>query len=76
MLDLTAPRIDVVKIVEAYSPTAEARVSAYAPHVRLDLLRAARAAGLQAVFTRSQLDTQLTAWLARADVDQDGNENA
>ncbi len=44
-----------------------ARTAAYAPHVRVDLLKAARSAGLAAVFTRGQLDAELPRWL-RGDV--------
>ena len=38
--------------------------AAYAPHVRVDLLKAARAAGFHRVWTRSQLETELSVWLA------------
>ena len=63
VLDLTAPRMNVASIVEAYSDFVPDRIAAYAPHVRTDLLRAARAARVRSVFTRSQLDTELPRWL-------------
>ena len=56
VLDLTAPGADFTKF-------GSFRVAAYAPHVRVDLLKAARAAGLDAVFTRSQLEGGLPGWL-------------
>ena len=40
------------------------RVAAYAAHVRIDLLKAARAAGLSAVFTRGQVEEKLPVWLS------------
>ena len=65
VIDLAAPQIDLEQLVESV-PAAIDRIAAYAPHVRLDLLKAARAAGLAAVFTRGQLDSELPRWL-RAD---------
>lgn len=45
------------------SDDAKARVAAYAPHVRTDLLKAARTAGINAVFTQGQLETKIPSWL-------------
>ena len=45
------------------SDDAKARVAAYAPHVRTDLLKAARTAGITAVFTQGQLETKIPSWL-------------
>jgi len=61
LIDLAAPGASEVtqELLRAFSRTA-----AYAPHVRVDLLKAARAAGIQQVWTRSQLETELPAWLA------------
>lgn len=39
------------------------RVAGYAPHVRTDLLKSARLAGLGGVFTKSQLETEFPRWL-------------
>lgn len=39
------------------------RVAGYAPHVRTDLLKSARSAGLGGVFTKSQLETDFPSWL-------------
>ena len=41
---------------------AKSRVAAYAPHVRTDLLKAARTAGINAVFTQGQLETKIPPW--------------
>ncbi|MBA3313574.1 MAG: response regulator transcription factor [Planctomycetaceae bacterium] len=65
VLDLTAPRMNVESVVDGYAGFVPDRIAAYAPHVRTDLLRAARAAGLRSVFTRSQLDIELPRWLAQ-----------
>ena len=64
LLDLASPGIDVVAAIDRFGADAPNRVAAYAPHVRVDLLRAARAAGLKAVFTRGQLESELPRWLA------------
>lgn len=62
--DLATPRLDLETLCNHFGAEASARVAAYAQHVRVDLLRAARAAGLTAVFTRSQLEAELPRWLA------------
>ena len=64
LIDLAAPGIDVSSLAVTLGPDLVARSAAYAPHVRVDLLKAARSAGLAAVFTRSQLDSELPRWLA------------
>lgn len=63
VIDLTTPALNLTTIVDAFPHELEQRVAAYAPHVRVDLLRAARALGIKAVFTRSQLDVELPNWL-------------
>ena len=63
VIDLTTPAINLMTIIDAFPHDLGTRVAAYAPHVRVDLLRAARALGIRAVFTRSQLDTDLANWL-------------
>lgn len=61
LVDLVAPGgIDAADDLLRAFP----RSAAYAPHVRVDLLKAARAAGFQQVWTRSQLESELPAWLA------------
>lgn len=64
VVDLAAPRLNLAAVCELFGPEAPDRVAGYAQHVRVDLLRAARAAGLSAVFTRSQLESELPKWLA------------
>ena len=64
VVDLAAPRLNLAALCERFGPEAADRVAGYAQHVRADLLRAARAAGLSAVFTRSQLESELPKWLA------------
>jgi CheY-like chemotaxis protein len=63
LIDLTAPGVDVPSLLSQFGAVPSERVSAYAQHVRVDLLRAARAAGLTAVFTRGQLEAELPRWL-------------
>lgn len=64
VVDLGARDLDPTALIEKIGPDASDRVAAYAGHVRVDLLRAARAAGLTAVFTKGQLETELPRWLA------------
>jgi len=63
VIDLTTPALHLTTITDAFPEQLGKRVAAYAPHVRVDLLRAARALGIQAVFTRGQLDIELPNWL-------------
>ena len=56
LIDLTMPGLDLASVIEHAGTGAAERVAAYPQHVRIDLLKAARAAGLKAVFTRSQLE--------------------
>jgi hypothetical protein len=63
VIDLTTPALNLTTITGAFPHELQHRVAAYAPHVRVDLLRAARALGIRAVFTRSQLDVALANWL-------------
>jgi hypothetical protein len=63
VIDLTTPAVNLMTIVGAFPNDLGQRVAAYAPHVRVDLLRAARGLGIKAVFTRSQLDLELANWL-------------
>lgn len=63
VIDLTTPALNLTTIVDAFPTELCQRVAAYAPHVRVDLLRAARALGIKAVFTRGQLDVELPNWL-------------
>lgn len=66
VVDLGARGLDPTAICSRIGSDAADRVAAYAAHVRSDLLRAARAAGLTAVFTKGQLETELPRWLAPA----------
>ncbi|HEX6984494.1 MAG TPA: hypothetical protein VF170_03920 [Planctomycetaceae bacterium] len=63
LVDLSTPGAEPASFAAA-SPDPASRIAAYAPHVRVDLLKAARAAGLKAVFTRGQLESELPRWLA------------
>jgi len=65
VIDLTTPSLNLTTIVDAFPNGPGDRVAAYAPHVRIDLLRAARALGIHAVFTRGQLDIELANWLRK-----------
>jgi hypothetical protein len=62
--DLACRRLNLEVLCSRFGVEAPARIAAYAQHVRVDLLRAARAAGLTAVFTRSQLEVELPRWLS------------
>ena len=64
VVDLAAPRLDLAALCVRFGSEAANRIAGYAQHVRVDLLREARAAGLSAVFTRSQLEAELPKWLA------------
>lgn len=64
LIDLTAPGVEVPSLLSQFSAVPAERFAAYAQHVRVDLLRAARAAGLTAVFTRGQLETEVPRWLS------------
>ena len=61
LIDLAAVA-DVAPLLNDVADASQ-RIAAYAPHVRVDLLKSARAAGLTAVFTRGQLETELPRWL-------------
>jgi len=64
VVDLATRDLDIGSVCAKVGDAAASRVAGYAPHVRVDLLRAARAARLTAVFTRGQLDSELPPWLA------------
>lgn len=63
IIDLAAPNTNWTEGISRLSAETKERIAAYAPHVRVDLLKAARAAGIAAVFTQSQLDAKIPPWL-------------
>ena len=67
VIDLTAPGLEMERLADWLGDAAASRTLAYAPHVRTDLLKAARAAGIGTVLVRSQLDESLPRWLASRD---------
>jgi hypothetical protein len=62
-IDLTTPGIDLAECRAVVGDADFSRSLAYAPHVRVDLLKAARGAGIGTVITRSQLDASFLVWL-------------
>ncbi|MGC1275163.1 MAG: hypothetical protein WBC44_15775 [Planctomycetaceae bacterium] len=64
VVDLANPNLDVAFLPDWLGDLQADHTLAYAPHVRVDLLKAARNAGIGTVLTRSQLDAELPRWLA------------
>ena len=67
VLDLTVPGLDRERLADWLGEAVSTRTLAYAPHVRVDLLKTARAVGIGTVIVRSQLDDELPRWLTSVD---------
>lgn len=65
VVDLEAEDLDLPGIGAIARETGRPLVIAYAPHVAVDRMQAARAAGFAAVLTRGQAASQLAAVLAQ-----------
>ena len=66
LLDLTFPGLDVAGLVKSLRATAPAaHLVAYGPHVQLDVLNAAVAAGCQQVMARGQFHVEYAQLLRR-----------
>lgn len=64
VVDLANPNLDVGLLSDWLGDLRTDHTLAYAPHVRVDLLKAARNAGIGTVLPKSQLDAELPRWLA------------
>lgn len=65
IINLATPAVDWQDDFEQLPANAKQRVAAYAPHVKVGLLKQARSAGIPSVFTHSQLNRSIPRWLTR-----------
>ena len=68
LIDLQLPGLDITKICEDLKSLAtdvRPHCVAYAPHVEVDLLKSAREAGIDEVYTRGQMNGGLDALFAQ-----------